>query len=172
LTSYLSSTISTLLKYKVVAEKAFEQLTEEQLFWKPDPESNSIGIIVNHLAGIMISRWTNFLTEDGEKSWRNRENEFKDEISSRALLLERWNAGWKCFLETLNSLTDNDLERTVYIRNEAHTVMEAIQRQLAHYALHVGQIIFLGKMQKGIDWSSLSIPKGESESFNQTMFEK
>ena len=172
LTTYLSSTISTLLKYKIVAEKAFEQLSEEQLLWKPEPESNSIGIIVNHMAVNMLSRWTNFLTEDGEKSWRNRENEFEDEIVSREMLLQRWNEGWKCFLDTLDSLNEDDLGHIVYIRNEAHTVMEAIQRQLAHYSLHVGQIIFLGKMQKGRDWSSLSIPKGESERFNQAMFGK
>lgn len=172
LTTYLSSTIGTLLKYKLVAEKAFEQLSEEQLFWKPEPESNSIGIIVNHMAGNMLSRWTNFLTEDGEKSWRNRENEFEDEIVSREMLLQRWNQGWKCFLDTLDSLHEDDLGHIVYIRNEAHTVMEAIQRQLAHYSLHVGQIIFLGKMQKGRDWSSLSIPKGKSERFNREMFGK
>ncbi|WP_258099091.1 DUF1572 domain-containing protein [Marinoscillum pacificum] len=172
MTTYLSSTISTLLKYKIVAEKTFEQLSEVQLFWKPEPESNSIGIIVNHMAGNMLSRWTNFLTEDGEKSWRNRENEFEDEIASREMLLQRWNEGWKCFLDTLDSLNEDDLGHIVHIRNEAHTVMEAIQRQLAHYSLHVGQIIFLGKMQKGHDWSSLSIPKGESEQFNREMFGK
>lgn len=114
----------------------------------------------------MLSRWTNFLTEDGEKEWRNRDQEFEDEIHSREELTSRWNQGWKCFLDTLESLSTDDLLKVIKIRGEGQSVMDAIQRQLAHYSMHIGQIVILGKMQKGADWQSLSIPKGQSEAYN------
>lgn len=169
---YLPNTIKLLKHSRHTAEQTFEQLADEQLFWKPVPNANSIANIVNHLSGNMLSRWTNFLTEDGEKSWRNREHEFEDELQTREELILRWNKGWNCFLGALENLTEPDLPKTIYIRNEAHTVVDAIQRQLAHYASHVGQIILMGKIQKGAEWKSLSIPKGKSDNYNQAKFDQ
>lgn len=146
------------------------QIPEEKLFWQINEESNSIGSITKHLWGNMRSRFTDFLTSDGEKSWRNREAEFDNDRESREQLMNRWNEGWDCLFHALEPLQEEDLYTTVYIRNEKHTVMEAINRQLTHYAYHVGQIVFLGKIITGPDWKSLSIPRGLSDRFNAEKF--
>jgi hypothetical protein len=169
---YLSSVIKRFQSYKTMGENTFAQLSDKDLFWQYNAESNSIAIIVQHMAGNMLSRWTDFLTTDGEKLWRTRDSEFETKIATREELLRQWNAGWDCLLNTLNSLTDDDLHKTVLIRNEPHGVIDAINRQLSHYPYHVGQIVFIGKMLSGEKWQSLSIAKGQSETFNAQMFNK
>ena len=156
----------------MLGEKTFQQIPDEKLFWQYNEDSNSIAIIVKHLWGNMLSRWTDFLTTDGEKEWRDRESEFDNDLSSRQELISKWEEGWDCFLTTLKSLTPEDLGKIIYIRNQGHTVMEAINRQLAHYPYHVGQIVFIGKMVCENNWTSLSIPKGNSKAFNQEKFSK
>lgn len=146
------------------------QVTDEQLHWQPNEASNSIAIIVKHMAGNMLSRWTDFLTADGEKTWRNREAEFEDTFTGREDLLAYWEKGWQCLFDAIEPLSKTDLERIIYIRNEGHTVVEAINRQLAHYAYHVGQIVYLARLIANEDWKSLSIPKGGSEAFNAEKF--
>jgi len=168
--SYLTSAKRQFSYYKMLGEQAIEQLEEAQLFWQPPGDSNSIAIIVKHLWGNMLSRWTNFLTEDGEKDWRQRDAEFETEITTRAKMLEQWEEGWQCLFQALDSITDADLDRTIFIRNEGHSVMEAINRQLAHYPYHVGQILFIAKMIKGEDWKYLSIPKNKSQDYNKEKF--
>ncbi len=163
---YLDSSIRQFEYYKKLGDKTFAQLSDEQLFWQHNPESNSIGVIVRHLSGNMLSRWTNFLTTDGEKEWRNRDTEFENAVHTRQQLLDRWEDGWSCLFTTLKSLTTNDLQKEIYVRNVAHTVTEAINRQLAHYPYHVGQIVFIGKLLRGENWTSLSIPKGKSQAYN------
>ncbi|OPC36507.1 hypothetical protein BAX97_03075 [Elizabethkingia meningoseptica] len=170
--NYLLSVKKQFAYYKALAEKTFDQLTEEQLFWQYNAESNSIAIIVKHLAGNMISRWTDIFTSDGEKEWRNRDTEFENDFHTKTELIEYWNKGWNVFLTTLESLTNDDLEKIIYIRNQGHTVMEAINRQLAHYPYHVGQIVYIGKMVCDENWKSLSIPRNSSGSYNQDMFSK
>ncbi len=157
---YLESTKKQFQYYKMLGEKTFSQLSDEQLFIQVNSESNSIAIIVKHLWGNMLSRWTDFLTSDGEKEWRKREAEFENDISTRQQLLQRWEEGWSCLFNALDSISDADLSRVIYIRNQGHTILEAINRQLSHYSSHVGQIIFLGKMLCNKNWSSISIPKG------------
>ena len=147
-----------------------EQLSDEQLFSQPNEASNSVAIIVQHLWGNMMSRWTDFLTTDGEKEWRNRDAEFEETITTREELTARWNEGWDCFLGCLKSLGEKDLNTTIYIRNQGHSVMEAINRQLAHYPYHIGQMVFLGKLFTDQHWESLSIPKGNSKSYNAEKF--
>ena len=158
--------------YKHLGEKAIEQVPDEMLNWKYNEESNSIAVIIKHLAGNMNSRWTDFLSDDGEKPWRNRDAEFENNIDSREELIGIWEKGWSCLFNTLNKLKKNDLKKTVYIRNQGHTVMEAILRQLAHYSFHIGQIVFIAKLICGKEWQTLSIPKGESAQFNDKAFEK
>ncbi|RMF00865.1 MAG: DUF1572 domain-containing protein [Bacteroidetes bacterium] len=170
--NYLNSARQQFLYYKTLGERTFAQLSDEQLFWRPNPASNSIGIIVKHLWGNMLSRWTNFLTSDGEKPWRDREAEFEADITTRTELLEKWAAGWKCLFDALDELSDEQLGTTIYIRNMGHTVVEAINRQLAHYAYHLGQIVYLGQQQRGSDWQSLSIPRGQSAAYNAEKFAK
>lgn len=167
---FLNSAKKQFEYYKILGEKTFLQLTDEQLFIQLNEESNSIATIVKHLWGNMLSRWTDFLTTDGEKAWRNRETEFENDIKNRAELLAKWNEGWTCFFNTLNSLTETDLSKIIYIRNQGHTVLEAINRQLAHYPYHVGQIVFIGKMLCNNTWTSLSIPKGNSKAYNEHKF--
>jgi hypothetical protein len=167
---YLDSVKKQFAYYKLLGDKTFEQLTDEQLFWLSNAESNSIAMIVKHLWGNMLSRWTDFLNSDGEKEWRNRDTEFENDISSRQELLEKWNEGWQCLFDAIDPLTDDDLEKIIYIRNMGHTVSEAINRQLAHYPYHVGQIVFIGKMVCNDQWHSLSIPKGNSASYNADKF--
>jgi len=163
---YLSTAIKRLRYYKDLGEKTFEQLDEKDLHFLPTSESNSIAIIVQHLAGNMLSRFTNFLTEDGEKVWRQRDDEFEVHNYSKQQVIDLWNKGWECFLNALGSLTENDLETIIYIRQEPLSVIDAINRQLAHYPYHIGQIIFIGRMIKNKDWKSLSIPKGQSHQYN------
>jgi hypothetical protein len=166
--TYLNSVKKRFESYKTLGEKTFEQLSDAQLFWSYNEESNSIATLVKHISGNMLSRWTDFLTSDGEKSWRNRDSEFENDIKTRQELLDKWNKGWDCLFNALDSINEDDLQKTVYIRNEPHIVVDAINRQLAHYPYHVGQIVFIGKMLVGSKWNSLSIPKGQSELFNQS----
>lgn len=167
---YLKSAKKQFEYYKQLGEKTFAQVSDEQLFWQINGESNSIGTIVKHLHGNMLSRWTDFLTSDGEKEWRNRDSEFENDIKTRKELLDKWNEGWTCLFKALNSITINDLNREIYIRNQGHSVTEAINRQLAHYPYHVGQIVFIGKVVCDMNWTSLSIPKGDSKSYNAEKF--
>jgi hypothetical protein len=169
---YLDSVKKQFEYYKMLGEKTFAQLTDEQLFWQFNQESNSIATIVQHLWGNMLSRWTDFLHSDGEKEWRNRDAEFDSAVSTRQALLDKWNAGWTCLFDALNSLTPDDLPKEIYIRNMGHSVTEAINRQLAHYPYHIGQIVFIGKMACDNSWASLSIPKGNSVAYNADKFAK
>ena len=166
-TSYLDDSLAVFRQYRALAERAMEQVTEQQLFAAIDEEANSIAIIAKHMAGNMRSRWTDFLAADGEKPDRNRDSEFSDPPATRDALMRVWDDGWQRVFSALEPLTDADLIRTVTIRGEAHSVMQAINRQLAHYASHCGQIILLAKHFKGAGWKSLSIPKGRSADFNQ-----
>ena len=156
---FLQTAISRVKYYKSLAEKTFEQVSDEDLNYQFNRESNSIAMIVQHMVGNMLSRWTNFLTEDGEKSWRQRDEEFVVHNYNKQQLTELWEKGWNCFLGTMNELTTEDLLKTIFIRKEPLTVTDAINRQLAHYAYHVGQIVFIGKMLKNEEWKSLSIPR-------------
>ena len=156
--------------YQSLGEKTIEVLSDEELHLEPATDSNSISIIVKHLSGNMLSRWTNFLTEDGEKEWRERDEEFQSTIKTRKELLEKWNEGWSCLFNAIENLKQDDFKKTVYIRNEGHTVEDAIHRQLAHYSYHIGQIVYLGKIIKGENWKSLSIAKGKSVDYNQKKF--
>ena len=158
--------------YKNIGDQALAQLSEEQFFWQYNQESNSVAIIIKHVAGNMLSRWTNFLTEDGEKDWRNRDQEFKNTFKTKDEVLEYWEKGWRCLFEALNQITDENINATIYIRGEAHSVLDAVFRQLAHYPYHVGQIIYIGKMMKDQDWQTLSIARNKSEDFNQEMHSK
>lgn len=169
---YLDSVRIQFEYYKVLGDKTFSQMKDDRLFRKYNDASNSIAIIVKHLWGNMLSRWTDFLTSDGEKKFRNRDAEFENDIKSREELLNKWNEGWTCLFNAINSLTTNDLDKIIYIRNQGHTVTEAINRQLAHYSYHIGQIVFLGKMLAENGWTSLSIPKGNSRSYNKDKFSK
>jgi Protein of unknown function (DUF1572) len=164
---YLVTVIRRVKYYKDLAEKAFGQLDEKDIHYRPNEASNSVAIIVQHMAGNMLSRFTNFLTEDGEKEWRQRDDEFEIHHYSKLQVIDLWEKGWKCFLDALGSLTEDDLLKTIYIRKESLTVIDAINRQLAHYPHHIGQILFIGKMIKGEKWKSLSIPKGQSLQYNQ-----
>lgn len=153
-------------KSKILAEKAIGQLSDDQLFENPEPESNDIAIIIHHMSGNMISRWTDFYTTDGEKEYRNRDSEFEDRKMTRGQLMDEWEKGWNVFMSVIDSMTVADLLKTVYIRKEPHTVLKAVMRQHSHYNYHIGQIVQLAKMLKGSGFTSLSIPKGESEKFN------
>jgi len=170
--SYLNSIRKQFEYYKQLGEKTFAQLPDEKLFWQYNPESNSVATIVKHLWGNMLSRWTDFLTSDGEKEWRQRDAEFENDIQSKEELMQKWKEGWACLFAAIDSLTAEDLDRIVHIRNIGHTVVEALNRQLAHYSYHVGQIVFLGKMIQNEEWSSLSIPRGQSEAYNAEKFSK
>jgi Protein of unknown function (DUF1572) len=170
--SYLESVKKQFLYYKTLGEKAMDQLESEQLFLAPNEEANSIATIVKHLSGNMVSRWTDFLTTDGEKEWRNRDAEFEATIKSKTELLATWNKGWSCLFEALNSLKPEQLSTIIYIRSEGHTIIEAINRQLAHYPYHIGQIVFYAKMLKKGEWKNLSIPKNKSNEYNRNKFSK
>ncbi len=170
--NYLSSAKRQFLYYKSLGEKAMEQLKDEELYWQPNEESNSIVTIVQHMWGNMLSRWTDFLSTDGEKPWRQRDAEFDNEKLDRETILKKWNDGWKCLFDALDSITDADLNKVVLIRNEEHTVLEAINRQLAHYPYHVGQMIYIAKICRNDGWKSLSIPKNKTAEFNAEMFAK
>lgn len=170
--AYLESVKKQFLYYKTLGEKAIEQLEPEQLFISLNEDTNSIATIVKHLSGNMLSRWTDFLTTDGEKEWRHRDAEFENDLPSKEEMMSVWNKGWNCFLSTLDSLKPEQLSEIIYIRNEGHTVIEAINRQLAHYPYHVGQIVFYAKILKNSNWESLSIPKNKSDSYNSDKFSK
>jgi uncharacterized damage-inducible protein DinB len=156
---YLTTVIQRFVEAKLTAEKAIAQLSENELFWAPNEESNSIAVIVKHMSGNMISRWTDFLTTDGEKPDRNRDNEFIGDITSKVQLMELWTLGWATFLSALESISEEQLLQTITIRNEPHTVMEAIERQMYHYSYHIGQIVYLAKILKSSDWHTLTIPR-------------
>jgi hypothetical protein len=171
-TDYLESVKKQFEYYKLLGDKTIAQLPDDKLFWQYNQESNSIAINVKHLHGNMLSRWTDFLTTDGEKEWRNRDGEFENDLTTKEGVVKLWEEGWKCFLDTLKTLKEDDLEKIIYIRNQGHTVLEAINRQLAHYPYHVGQIVFIGKMILNEKWQSLSIPRGNSNAFNAEKFSK
>ena len=166
-TSYIEDSKAIFRQYKGLAESAISQVTDEQLTAALDPEMNCIAQIVKHMAGNMRSRWTDFLTTDGEKPSRNRDSEFEEPPATREEMMALWNEGWSCLLRALEGLTDDDLNRTVTIRGEAHSVMQAINRQVAHYASHCGQIIFLAKHLQSANWKCLSVPRKKSEEFNR-----
>ncbi|MEM8763384.1 MAG: DUF1572 family protein [Bacteroidota bacterium] len=168
--AYLTSARAELSRYKSMAEKTFDQLDDAQLFWRQSESDNSIAFIAKHIVGNMRSRWTNFFTEDGEKPWRHRDTEFEGPYSNRNEMLSSWQAAWDILFSVIDSIDEDNYNRTVKIRGEAHSVPAALNRQLAHYASHVGQIVFLGKLIKGESWISLSIPKGKSDAFNTMMF--
>ena len=168
--SYLSSTKKQFAYYKLVGEKAIDQLEDEQLFISANEDTNNIATIIKHIAGNMLSRWTDFLITDGEKEWRNRDTEFADDLKTKDEVLAIWNSGWNCLFATLDSLQAENLSQIIYIRNEGHTVVEAINRQLAHYPYHVGQIVFYSKLLKQSNWNSLTIPRNKSVNYNNTMF--
>jgi hypothetical protein len=168
-TTYLQSVIKRFNIYKELGEKTFEQLSNEDFHFKPNEESNSIAVIIQHMAGNMLSRWTDFLTSDGEKEWRSRDNEFNNQNLTKSQLIDLWQKGWDCCLNTLNSLTEDDLLKTIHIRSQELIAIDAINRQLTHYPSHVGQIMYIGKIIKNKNWQSLSIAKGQSDDYNQQM---
>ena len=164
--SYIVSVRYQFTQYKTLAEKAIDQVPDDKIYWQYNPESNSIAMIVKHMAGNMLSRFTDFYTSDGEKKWRDRDAEFENEHLSREKIKARWNEGWNCLFKVLENLKKEDLSKTILIRNEEHSVMEAINRQLTHYAYHVGQIIFISKMIADSEWKTLTIAKNASRAFN------
>lgn len=168
--NYLDSTKKLFQYYRDLGEKALTQISDEHIHWQPSPESNSVAVIVKHLSGNMLSRFSDFLTTDGEKPWRDREAEFENDYADKTELLATWNAGWECFFNAINPLMENDLEKIVFIRNQGHTVLEALSRQLAHYPYHVGQLVYLCRILAGENWQSLSIPKSGSQAFNAEKF--
>jgi hypothetical protein len=167
---FLVSSIKLFKYYKKLGEGAMAQLNDQEILQRPNEASNNIALIVHHLSGNMLSRWTDFLTSDGEKPWRNREAEFDEGYPDNKTMMEAWEKGWSCLLNALEELKPEDLGKIIYIRNEGQSVMEAIQRQLAHYPHHVGQIVYQAKAIKGDAFTSLSIPKGKSNSFNSSKF--
>jgi hypothetical protein len=170
--NYLSVILKTFRSYKSLGEKTLEQVKDAEINFTPNEESNSLALIVKHLHGNMLSRWTDFLNSDGEKENRQRDTEFEGSVTDKKELLRLWEAGWACLFAALEGLREEDLSRTIYIRKEGHTVLEAINRQLAHYSYHIGQLVYLGKMIRSGTWRSLSIPKGKSEQFNAEKFSK
>lgn len=168
---FLNSAKKQFLYYKSVGEKTMIQLQDQDLFWQYNSQSNSIAMIVQHIWGNMLSRWTDFLTSDGEKPWRNRDQEFEAVITTRQELMDKWKAGWQCLFDALDAIKPEDWDTPVYIRGERHTVVDAINRQLAHYPYHIGQIVLIGKMAAP-GWQALTIPRGKSQAFNDDMFNK
>jgi hypothetical protein len=170
--NYIESARKEFAYYKQLGERTMAQVPDNQLNWQFNPDTNSIATIVKHLSGNMLSRWTDFLTSDGEKSWRKRDDEFENDLNSREEIMKSWEEGWNVLFVALETITPDDLGRTVYIRNMGHTVIEAVNRQIAHYAYHVGQIVHIGKMIQADKWQSLSIPKGQSTNYNKEKFAK
>ena len=168
--NYLESIIKQFRYYKKLGEQAMDQLLPEQLFTTFNPDSNSIALIVKHLHGNMLSRWTDFLSTDGEKPWRNRDSEFELVGTDEKEVRQQWHAGWDCLFTTLQELPPAGLMKIIYIRNEGNTVIEAINRQLAHYSYHVGQIVYAAKILKQTTWTSLSIPRNKSVAYNENKF--
>jgi hypothetical protein len=167
---YLGSVIKQFSYYKMLGEKAMAQVPDEALFWQYNAASNTIAIIVNHIVGNMLSRFTDFLTTDGEKPWRNRDAEFEEQFSNRDEMMAQWEKGWNQLLTTLQNLREDQLDTIVYIRNDGHTVLEALNRQLAHYPYHIGQIVYIAKMIRDENWESLSIPRNQSKGYNARKF--
>ena len=170
--AFLQSAIKKFQEQKLLGEKTFAQLDDKDLFYKPSTESNSIAVIVQHLSGNMLSRWTNFLTEDGEKPWRERDKEFEDILTTKDEVLLTWNKGWRRVLNTLGLLQPEDLMKTITIRSEPLLVVDTIIRQIDHYGYHVGQIVYIGRLIKNEDWQTLSIPKNKSSDYNEAMKHK
>ncbi|MGV3631784.1 MAG: DUF1572 family protein [Bacteroidota bacterium] len=168
--NYLNSALRQFKFYESLGKKTMDQLSGQDLFFEAEKDINSIAVIVQHLHGNMLSRWTDFLTSDGEKSWRKRDEEFEQIAKTPEEVRQLWEDGWKCLYAALDQLQAEDLQKLVYIRNEGQTVLEAINRQLCHYSYHVGQIVFIGKMLRRENWQSLSIPKNKSQDYNQTKF--
>lgn len=166
---FLDSAIKRFSDQKQLADKTFEQLSEDEMHYQPNTESNSVAIIIQHMHGNMLSRWTNFLTEDGEKDWRKRDDEFEAQNLSKRDLIQLWQEGWKTLLDTLHFLQPSDLLKTITIRHEPHNVVDAINRQIAHYSHHVGQIVYVGKVIKSTEWQTLSIARKASKEFNDKM---
>jgi len=166
---FLNSAIKRLEDYKTLGEKAIDRLSTEQLNWQANETSNSIAIIIKHIHGNMISRWTNFLTEDGEKEWRKRDEEFEGDNISKEQILKWWNEGWVVCLTSLKSLLKEDVTKTITIRNQPLIVVDAINRQIAHYSYHIGQVIYVSKLLMDTAWTSLSIPKGSSQQYNKQL---
>ena len=169
---YLKSVEKEFRFYKSLGEKTFIQLADQDIHWRYQENDNSISVIVKHLVGNMLSRFSNFLTEDGEKPWRQREAEFVDTYATKVEMVTAWEKGWNCLFDALTSINSQNFNQQVKIRNEEHTIIAAFNRQLGHYANHIGQILMLGKMIKGTDWVSPTIPRGGSEDFNKEMFGK
>lgn len=169
-TTYLEGVIKLFGYYKSLGDKTFAQLSDKDIQWQYNAESNSIAMVVKHIWGNMLSRWTDFLTTDGEKPWRERDAEFENDITTKTEMIEKWEAGWKCLFDALNTLNESDLDKIVFIRNEGHTALDAINRQLAHYPYHIGQIVYIAKMIKDENWNSLSIPRNKSNEFNADKF--
>ena len=170
--NYLNIVTNRFMEIKKLGDQTFHQLEDEQLYWSNHEESNSIAVIVKHVGGNMVSRWSDFLSTDGEKPTRNRDLEFDDSYLPREELIRIWEHGWQILFTTLADLTEQDLLKKVKIRGEDHLVMAAIERQISHYSYHVGQIVYVGKLLKTSEWQSLSIPKGQSGQFNDLMFKK
>ncbi len=169
-TAYLQSAIKRVAYYKELGDKTLAIISEAEIHYTPNQQSNSIAVIIQHLSGNMISRWTDFLTTDGEKGGRERDTEFTNQQLSKQQITALWKKGWDCFFNALNQLMPDDLLKIIYIRQEPLLVIDAINRQLAHYPYHVGQIIYVAKIIKDSNWQSLSIPKDNSQQFNQQMF--
>ena len=170
--TFLESSIKKFRSQKTLGEKTFAQLDDADFLFKPSSESNSIAVIVQHMYGNMLSRWTNVLTEDGEKNWRNRDAEFEEVLKTKEGVLNAWNSGWDCVLNTLEKLKPEDVMKTITIRSQPLLVVDAIIRQIDHYGYHVGQIVYLGKVIKDAGWQTLSIPKNKSSEFNKSMNHK
>ena len=171
-TIFLQSAIKRVAYYKKLGDTTLSRLAEADLYFTPNAENNNIAIIIQHMAGNMLSRWTDFLTSDGEKEWRNRDAEFDNLHLSKTQLIDLWEKGWACFLQALQQLTSDDLLKTIHIRSESLLVIDAINRQVAHYPYHVGQIIYIARIIKDKDWESLSVPKGKSEEYTKELSEQ
>ena len=169
---YIESAKRQFKLYKQLGEKAMAHMTEDSLAWQANEDSNSVQIIVQHLWGNMMSRWTDFLTTDGEKEWRKRDAEFESSPAGREEIMKKWEEGWQCLFNALETVTDEDLEKVIYIRNEGHTVLEAINRQISHYCYHVGQIVYIAKLCSKEGWKSLSIARNQSGQYNAEKFSR
>lgn len=169
---FLETTLRLFQYYKHLAEKAIGQISDNHLNFQPNNETNSIAIIVQHLQGNMLSRWTDFKTTDGEKPWRDRDAEFEVVILNRQSILQKWEDGWQCLFAAITSIREEELNNIIYIRNEGHTIQEALMRQVAHYGYHVGQIVLLAKMFDSEKWESLSIPRNHSKAYNAEKFQE
>lgn len=167
---YLDGVKKQFLYYKSLGEKTIDQLPQEKLFWQYNNDSNSIAVIVKHLWGNMMSRWTDFLTSDGEKEWRKRDAEFESDIRTKDELLSKWQEGWDCLFEALASINEANFNTPVYIRNIEHSITDAINRQLAHYSYHIGQIVFLGKMIAGTKWKVYLFQRGNPKTTTRNVF--